>query len=648
MHRRVVFAVSVVLFAVVAFMVVVITDLHDRSFPVSAGVKASINLDFSESGFTDQQAFGFLARTSDELELGLVKLAPDLAGGQSGQVLVKLGHQGLPDRIRRFGSEPDALVKDSTALEHSLASGQYLVTGDAGRLGDFHRILVQRKVVGSSILDSTGTTVAYLIRQSSFGITLLAAVMLMASLGLYWLTVRSRGRALRVLAGVSPWRIQYEDLTGFAVPLLAAALAVGLVSVGFVGVTGGWIFVSYYAQTLGLFGGLALIVTLIGMAVMCAAAWPTPKMLARRDPAVTKYRGASATLKAVTFVLVLSAVGPTIGAYQQASETAARQSTWRALSDQVALVLPGATGEAGFQDIKARIGDVVAQGEERGQLALTYSWANNPAAGLDFGADPSLSLVNQRWLDLVAGGSQRSLGLTPVSVEDLPKGMRTYLLASLPLWLRNPDANALRQFTFYRRSGVAALPMVAGGGGDLTFLSSGMIMFAPRVHDTFNDDFLGSLVSSRNLVFTGLGPTQDLIRQHQLTGQLYVKYVAEEGVLLAQLTAYFAWLRALSAASLAVALLISAAIAAFITATVRGRRNFPLRLSGRSWREILGGPISREWAIGTVLTVAVIAVQQFHLASAIAAAALMCLVSSTVLHYRAAQWSFSRVTARSP
>lgn len=646
MHRRLVFAVSVVLFAVVAFMVGVITDLHDRSYPVNADVKASINLDFSVSGLTDQQAFAFLARASDQLELGLVKLAPDLAGDQSGQVLVKLGHQELPDRIRRFGGEPDALVKDSTALDNSFASGQYLVTGDASRLGDFDQILVRRKVVGDSTLDSTGTTVAYMIRQSSFGITLLAAVMLMASLGLYWLTMRSRGRALRVLAGVSPWRIQYEDLTGFAVPLLAAALAVGLVSVGYVGVADGWLFVSYYAQTMGLFAGLAVIVTLIGMALMCAAAWPTPKMLARKDPAVTKYRGTSATLKAVTFVLMLSAVGPTIGAYQQASDTAARQSTWRALSDQVALVLPGATGEAGFQKIKGRIGDVVAQGEERGDLALTYSWANNPEAGLDFGADPSLSLVNQRWLDLVAGGPRSSMGLTPVSVGDLPEGMRTYLLASLPLWLRTPDQDALRQFTFYRRSGDAAVPMVAGGG-DLTFLSAGIIMLVPRVHDTFDDNFLGSLVSSRNLVFTGLGPTQELLRQHRLTGQLYVKYVAEEGVLLAQLTAYFAWLRALSAASLAVALLISAAIAAFIAATVRGRRNFPLRLSGRSWREILGGPISKEWTIGIVLTVAVIAVQQFQLAPAIAVAALICLVSSTVLHYCAAQWSFSRVIARS-
>lgn len=646
MHRRVIFAISVVLFAVVAFMVGVTTDLHDRSYPVNADVKASIDLDFSASGLTDQQAFRFLASTSDQLDLGLVKLAPDLGGDQSGQVLVKLGHRELPDRIHRFGGEPDALVKDSTALENSFASGKYLVTGNASRLSDFDQILARRKVVGESTLDSIGTTVAYLIRQSSFGITLLAAVMLMASLGLYWLTVRSRGRALRVLAGASPWRIQYEDLTGFAVPLLAAALAVGLLAVGFVGVTAGWLFVNYYGQTLSLFVGLVVIVTLFGMAVMCAAAWPTPKMLAQRDPAVTKYRGTSATLKATTFVLVLSAVGPTIGAYQQASDTAARQSTWRALSDQVALVLPGAIGEDGFQKIKGRIGDIVAQGEKRGEVALTYSWTNNPEAGLNFGANMSLSLVNQRWLDLVAGGPRSSLGLTPVSVGDLPESMRTFLSASLPLWLRTPDSDALRRFTFYRRSGDASVPMVAGSG-DLTFLSSGIIMLVPRVHDTFDDSFLGSLISSRNLVFTGLGPTQELLRQHQLTGQLYVKYVAEEGVLQAQLTAYFAWLRALSAASLAVALLISAAIAAFITATIRGRRNFPLRLSGRSWRAILGGPISKEWAIGMVLTLAVIAIQRFQLAPAIAVAALTCLLGSTVLHLRAAQWSFSRVTARS-
>lgn len=55
----------------------------------------------------------------------------------------------------------------------------------------------------------------------------------------------------------------------------------------------------------------------------------------------------------------------------------------------------------------------------------------------------------------------------------------------------------------------------------------------------------------------------------------------------------------------------------------------------------------REWAIGVVLSALVLAVQQFQLAPAVMVAAIGCLAISTVISYRAAQWSFNLVTARS-
>ncbi|WP_353508213.1 hypothetical protein, partial [Intrasporangium sp.] len=490
------------------------TDLHDRSFPVNADVKASVSLDFSGTGLSDSDAFTFLARSSDQFDLGLVKLAPDLGADQSGQVLVPLGDIRLPERVQRFGDQPDAIVKDAATLEHSFASGQYLVSGSDDQLNTFRELLDRRNIGNEWALDSVTTTLTFLVRQSAFGVTLLATAILMISLALFWLTVKSRARALRILAGVSSARIQYEDITEFLVRLSAAAAAVWALATGYVGVAHGWAFTAYYSRTLALFMGLVVVTTAICMLLMCLAAWPSPQLLARREPAVSKYRAPSAALKAVTFILLLSAVAPSVTAYEQASNVAAQQAVWRSLSDQVSLVLPSAVDEAGFQALSGRIGDVIADAEAQHHLALSYTWAADADAGLNFGQEQNLSLVNQQWLDLVTTGSTvDQILLTPVAADELPPGMRNYLQANLPIWLHPtvPVAQALQQFTFYRQSGTTEAPMARAGGGGIAFLDSGVVMVAPRVHGMFTDDFLGSVASSMNLMFTGLGPTQQLL-----------------------------------------------------------------------------------------------------------------------------------------
>jgi len=73
-YRRVVAGVSLVLFGVVALVAVIVTDLHDRSLPQALGAKAAVTLDFSRSSLSDEGAFAELARLSDELGLGLVKV----------------------------------------------------------------------------------------------------------------------------------------------------------------------------------------------------------------------------------------------------------------------------------------------------------------------------------------------------------------------------------------------------------------------------------------------------------------------------------------------------------------------------------------------------------------------------------------------
>lgn len=126
---------------------------------------------------------------------------------------------------------------------------------------------------------------------------------------------------------------------------------------------------------------------------------------------------------------------------------------------------------------------------------------------------------------------------------------------------------------------------------------------------------------------------------------MYVKYVAEDGVLRAQLTAYFAWLRGISLVALFVALVVSTMIGAFITAVLKARRDF-LRLSGKRWAEILADRVVREWSVGIGLTGLVVLVRGREAGGLVAAVAVAGLLLSPLTHLLAARWAFERVGLR--
>lgn len=126
----------------------------------------------------------------------------------------------------------------------------------------------------------------------------------------------------------------------------------------------------------------------------------------------------SSTLKAVTFVRLRPAVGPAVSAHQQASDIAAQQSTWRALSDQVALVIPGAVDESGFQGIKGSIGDSVAQAEKQDQMALSDSWASARRQVWTAVQSSPLSLVSY-WIVPQLDPADRVPGAGPAGLRHL-------------------------------------------------------------------------------------------------------------------------------------------------------------------------------------------------------------------------------------
>lgn len=648
MHQRIVFSVSTLLFTLIAVVVGILTDVHDRNFPEHLNASSNLYLDFTQTGLSDNDAFRSLASASDEWGVRLLKLQPDLSGDQSGQNLVALGSTaGLPDFVGWYGDQPAARVRDATSLRHSFATGSYLVAGDRTGLDDLSNNLTAEGVRVRREDDTPGQTVAFVVRQGSLRTTLLAAVGLMVSMALFWLTVKAKSRALRVLGGVSTVRIQVQDLGTFLLAVVLGLVPVTVLATFLVGLRHGWLYAPYYARTLVACAALLLAATAAFAVLMSVASWPTSKMLATRQPPVQSLRKASGAMKAVTFILVIAAAGPAWVSYRDASSAAAQQAQWKSLADQVALRYPGALGEDGFKAIIKSVGAVVRDADRLGNVALSYAMTPGQLSADNFGEYSAVALVDRRWLTLMLG-DRVSKAVASTSLDEVPASVLARLEPNLEIWSRERTSSAqmLSSFTFLRSSGEVDIPLAEGGGGDLIFPDDALIIVVPDIVNTFNDDFLASLTSSNNLVFDGLEPTMRLLAQRDLEHTIEVKLVAEDGVLRAQFSAYLARLRGLAMVGLAGAFVLAAGISAFITAMLGARRDFPLRLSGRAWHNVLRSRVVREWATGGLLAAAVVLIQPSETIAAVAAAAAIGLVVTPLSHFLAARWCFANNSLR--
>lgn len=174
-----------------------------------------------------------------------------------------MGQKGdFPKRIQRFGHEPDAKIRDRRALAHSFANGDYLVTGKTDHIDELKHWLTSHRVNQKWSEETLLTILQFLIVQSDFGVALLAVSMLMVSLALYWLTVKAKGRALRVLAGVPTSRIQCEDFSHFLLAMVLAASILDVLAALYVGFVYGWRFVPYYSKVLLLAEAMVISLTM--------------------------------------------------------------------------------------------------------------------------------------------------------------------------------------------------------------------------------------------------------------------------------------------------------------------------------------------------------------------------------------------------
>ena len=666
MYRRIIVAVAAVLFALLVLLAVIITDLYDRDYPQAIGAQSSLTLDFSESNFSTSitEAFAALEELDARWSLGLVKVAPELAGDGDGQIFVALNSGDLPTKFTWFGGGDVSKIVGKERLANSYPDGTYLVTGKNAHLDELEDALKSAgvKVVrqDASIFDS----LKFVVYERGFAAAVLAVFALLAALALFWLSIRARGRALRVLGGCPAVRIQVQDLAGFGSALLVSAGVVALAATAYVGLFHGWIYAGIFFKALVSLQVAVIAVSLLAALVMSASAWPSATMFATRQPAVRSLRSAAMVIQALTFFLVVAAAGPAWSAYKFSSARAAEMTQWKQLADQVAIVfaMGDLNGEDGMVALEPQFGELIKDAESLDMAAhsLTFTpemWTRvDTGKSVDFGEYSAVSFVNQRWLDLVTKGVPQP-ALTLVHDHSIPEGLRREIRVCAEMWSRGEFSEELfAKLRFLKPAGELRLPVAGGWYERLLFADDVLLVVVPSLYDAYNDSNLTSMASGNHIVFTGVTATQQLLERHGLSaqvlhdrgfkGELNVVYIAEEGLLLAQFVAYVMWLRLLALVALAVAFTVAAAISALITAILQAKRDFPLRLAGQSWARILQGRIAKELLAGVVLVGVVLLFQRPDAMGPVLVAAAFGLLVVPLSHLFAARWCFDGVSRR--
>ncbi|SCE66889.1 hypothetical protein GA0074695_0175 [Micromonospora viridifaciens] len=647
-------AVAGALFSLLALVAVIVTDLHDRDFPQAIGAQSRLGLDFGESQFSDREAFAALTQMDADWNLGLVRIAPDLAGDSDERIFVALNDGSLPATFRWFSGAGAGRVAGRDRLANSPPDGSYLVTGDKARLAELESRLSSAGVRVTRIDASVTDSLRFAMREGGFAAAVLAAFALIAALALFWLSMKARSRALRVLGGCPTLRIQAQDLGGFAAALLVPAAVVTLAAAAYVGLARGWLYVGVFVKALAGVEVAVIAVSLLVALAMSASAWPSATMLATRQPAVKSLRAAAVAVQALTFLLLVGAAGPAWSAYRSSSATAVEMAQWKNLADQVAVQFGMSDDE--MTSLEPLIGNLVKDGEAAGAIAFSYTFSDETWGG-DLGDYSAVTFVNQRWLELMTTNAPPG-ALTPVPHERVGSMLSREFGETFSLLARSRRAGGqiLSGFGYLRPADGFRMPVAQGGGGNLAFLDDVLVAVLPSLHQTFNDRNLTSMVSTRNILFTGVAATQALLERAGLSaealsdrgikGDLSVVYVAEEGILRAQFMAYVVWLMNLALAALVVAFTVAAAISALITALLHAKRDFPLRLSGRPWGRILQRRVAKELLAGAALVCLVALFQRPDAVGALLVAALFGMFAVPLSHLWAANWCFSGVSRR--
>lgn len=637
----------------------------EEAFPRGAEFRAS--LDFSQTQLPKAQIISELDALADASGFHLAKIVADPEDFYNARSLYAFGKDATdaPRELEWFKAGMYGELRSAHELGSANLNGPYVYSGPEAAVAQLTKWFDAYGVKNAVIAKVPAAVLQQAVFSTGAWLTILTCLVLLIALVISWYALRARARSLKLLCGATAAKVVGEDLLSLVHVVVLPASGGLLTALVVVAVQGKASYLLPFALASVFFIASALGVMLLCALIVSAMTWPSVSGIASRLPPEKAFQWISEVLKGATLVLVTVTL-PIVGAsIAEASSLSNRNAQWEVLKDHVSVRI-GTGSETEFEQRLTEMGDLaVAAARDR---ALTFSYAFKPANLVRqdesdteaLGGYDGMVLVNPSYLKAISTliestpSADNPLGTRAerISPDQLPAALREHLEWGYQHWTRagtNLDRFA-DTFKIYRYTGQKDFPGLPPKLGEMAQFQNPLIVLVDDPAETFDDDTIGSFLTSGNLTFSDARWVRDYLAGHPLGNVvLSVDRISDAGLYNSQLQNQSAGMKTLSFTLVLLALTMSTAVSALVYAVAKGRRHFVQRTAGWPWAKSLARRLAWEGTLAVVVAIAMFLALGAGSGGdawwALAAVPLYALISG-LLHITSANGVFAQLLAR--
>lgn len=449
---------------------------------------------------------------------------------------------------------------------------------------------------------------AYFI-QHGIGNAVLISFFLLLTTIIVWFVTHAKARALRLLGGISPHRIHFEDtltiislaiqgfLTGCAAFFIYLGIASGINQLSLMLLPAAYTAITFIVVS-------AAVILLISLFVQ-----PKAKHLSFRKIPLKQFRLLGRVSLVLSIILALMVVPTTItmaSAYRALSNDYA---LWESLKNAVSISYNDVDGLY-TEDWMPKVESFFVKMEEEDNLCLSMAIDRAFLLNKDeMGKYDHIVITDRAWVE--ATDLDRNLNgdnsLIPINYEDIHAELKEFLTAQLPIWTNAGEAQP-EGLGFYEFSGDSFLvlpPNAAFGNGTIQAKNPLVILVEDPVKTLKISSFLLPMSSSGNVVFKNETVLRAALNESPLMEKISSIDSFTEGALkYAQLFKQESFYYFAACALCLVSMGVAGVMSAQLWVGENRRRIFTLHTAGNKYGTIIS-PVLRKEIIIAVCTVIV-------------------------------------------
>ncbi|KQB86264.1 hypothetical protein [Corynebacterium lowii] len=588
-QQAAIFFCALIVVVITAALALLKVELSDKESAIALGSSYIVELDFTHSDIPAAQAYERLAEMNAELGLGLVKPLRRAEG----ETFVFLQHGtdfeagsiGIPETVPRMDGSVSP-VASLEALEHSLPGGFYLLCEEHADVDGFAQALREMGVEIAYADEVSDGEVFSLrsFRQPMILFSVLATVLLLCSLSVYWVGAHGRRRQQELIFGRAARETIFREILGLLLPFITVLAAGGGV---FFLIVDSPFNHPVLVIMLKMYGFLIAVLLLLLAVMLC---YTRPRVAEMRDRFswLGKLHPLIVGMKILSLACVLFTLPWVASAHSDSKKIAQAHDVAYNIESFVGYRVENISYEQ-LEGSLAEFGELMLMLDREGVAAFNYL---PPPLSVGLPEDiPPLAFANSVWLDAMEFSEHASAD-EMVSWEELPEQYREALYPNI--WLREGNEPPVdwKYHIVHSDSGVGMLSPLTGG----MELVQDMVLVEVPTLEAFDDSFLTSMMTSGNISAINMDSASRVLNESSARGLASVYYIGEESVYIAKMFEYRARIMALALGVLIIALVVALVGAAATNSVLHAKRNMLQHLAGDSllrisvmalWKDII-------------------------------------------------------------